>query len=230
MLKLIVFDWDGTLADSVQKILACKRFLAQKYELAAPSELTVRAVLGLKFEVAMAVCFPGARPHTLSQMGEEFHALMKQTDYQADVFPHTKEMLLQLRAQSYRLAIATSKARSELESALIHTGLANFFDATVCSEEYKAKPDPTMLHHLMDLFNVQPDECLMLGDTTTDIQFAHHAGIKIVCVSFGAHTQAALNSLKPWAIIDHWNQLPTFTDHLGGDAICSQKMRFSCRL
>lgn len=214
MLKLIVFDWDGTLADSVGKIIACKSFLANKYNLSPPCEETVRSVLGLKFENAMAICFPTASSNMLLALGKEFNTLMQQDAYQADRFPHVKQVLALLKEQNFILAIATSKARCELDKALLYTGLAGIFDATCCSEEYEGKPLPAMLHHLMRQYKVEPDECLMMGDTTIDIMFAQNAGVKTICVTFGAHSAEKLKAMHPLALIDNWLQLPQIINEI----------------
>lgn len=86
MIKLIVFDWDGTLVDSVSKIVACKTFLAKKFNLPIPSEKTIRKVLGMKFEEALSLCFPIAKSEILVEFAQAFHALMKEPAYQAPFF------------------------------------------------------------------------------------------------------------------------------------------------
>jgi phosphoglycolate phosphatase len=229
MLKLIVFDWDGTLADSVNKIIACKEFLARKYNLPVPSEKTIRNVLGIKFELAMATCFPTAPPDLLFKLGKEFNILMQEKAYQANLFPYAKEILHLLKEQKYKIAIATSKAKVELTTALAHNGLEDFFDAVCCSEEYDGKPVPTMLNHLMKVFKVQPEECLMLGDTSIDIMFAQNAGIKTVCVTFGAHSVEKLKAMNPLALIEDWRELPATLEKIR-DKQCYQESRQYCRL
>jgi phosphoglycolate phosphatase len=214
MLKLIVFDWDGTLADSVSKITECKQFLANKYGLPVPSEDTVRHVLGKKFEEALSICFPYANTELLNKLGDEFHYLMRQKHYQAALFPHAKEILSTLKTRDLKLAIATAKDRSEFNNALLHNELAGIFDITCCAKEYPSKPNPTILHYLMETFNVTPDECLMIGDTTNDVLFATNANVKSICVTFGAHSKKMLQSLNPLAFIDEWKQFTEVIDRL----------------
>lgn len=219
MIKLIIFDWDGTLADSVNKIIQCKRFLAEQYQLSPPSEETIRSVLGLKFENAMRICFPDASPVTLQQLGEDFHRLMQQDNYQAALFPHVKKILRHLK-KKYKLAIATSKARIELDKALSYNELQDTFDATYCSEEHAGKPLPAMLLNLMEKFKIRPNECLMIGDTTIDIEFARNAKVKTVGVTFGAHTPEQLNTMNPIALINDWMELPETLSGLEEELEC----------
>lgn len=207
MLKLIVFDWDGTLADSVIKIWECKKFLARKYNLPEPSEETVRGVLGTKFEDAMTKCFPDAAQEILHQLGEEFHVLMQQENYQAGLFPDAREVMDKFKKQNIRLAVATSKDRKEIDKAILHNSLSDMFDLICCGKEHQEKPHPAMLEYIMRKYDVEPDECVMIGDTTTDISFARNADVKAIAVTFGAHSSTKLQSMNPSALIDEWMQL-----------------------
>jgi len=172
-----------------------------------PTEETVRSVLGTKFEDALAKCFPSASQQMLTEMGKEFHRLMQQNQYQATLFPHVKETLLALKKRGIKLAIATSKDREELDKAIVYNNLSGIFDITCCGKEYKEKPDPAMLKHMMEKFNAKPDECLMIGDTVIDIQFAANAGIKTIAVTFGAHSAEKLQSANPLALANSWTRL-----------------------
>lgn len=217
MPQLIVFDWDGTLADSVSKIVECKHFLASKYDLPQPSEAQIRNVLGTPFQEAMAECFPSSSRIQLKNMGEEFHELMQKDQYQAELFPNAKNVLRELKQQTKKLAVATFKNRKELDKAIIQNGLSELFDLTCCGGEYKEKPDPAMLNHMMATFNIPPDKCLMIGDTVADLLFAQNAGVKAIGVTFGAHPIAKLQSMNPYVLIDDLSQLPQIIDKLATD-------------
>jgi phosphoglycolate phosphatase len=214
MPRLIVFDWDGTLADSVNKIIDCKHFLARKYDLPPPAPSVIRGVLGTRFRDAMKNCFPSASESLLETLCAEFHPIMQQPEYQADLFPGAAALLDLLKAQGLKLAVATSKNRHELNSALVHTGLTDALDITCCGAEHKEKPDPAMLHHIMRTFQVPPDDCVMVGDTVADVAFADNAGVRTVCVTFGAQPAEKLRSLNPIALIDSLSELPKVIDAL----------------
>lgn len=223
MLKLIVFDWDGTLADSVSKIVACKKFLAFKYGLQPPSEEIVKSVLGTKFEDAMVKCFPTASSDLLKSLGEEFHSLMQEEQYQATLFPMAKEVLNALKQRGFKLAIATSKDKSEMAKAIQYCGLEKMFDIICCGKEYGEKPNSSMLVHIMKTLKIREDECIMIGDTVTDMEFAKAANVKAIGVTFGAHSHEKLKTYEPVVFLSDWKQLTGVIDKL-----CSTKA--SCRL
>lgn len=207
MFKLIVFDWDGTLVDSVPTIIRCKRFLAKKYNVPAPSDQQVHDVLGLNFAVAMQRSFPDLDENQLKEIGEEYHALMQHPDYHSKLFSDVRPMLQTLKEKNLKLAIATSKVRGEFSSEMDEAGIAKMFDLIVCGGEHGDKPDPEKLEYIMQYFNLNRDQTLMVGDTKTDMQFAHNAGVSAVGVTFGAHHRNILQQENPAWIVDSWADL-----------------------
>lgn len=123
-------------------------------------------------------------------------------------------MLNYLKQKKIKICVATSKDRNELNAALQYNGIETLFDETCCGKEYREKPNPAMLYHLLTQFKVGPDECLMIGDTVYDVLFAKNAGIKIVAVTFGAHTKASLKKMSPFAFIDHFYELEELIEQL----------------
>jgi phosphoglycolate phosphatase len=206
--KLIVFDWDGTLADSVRQIVACKAEVARKHNLTPPTEEVVRGVLGIEFMKALSICFPNANADILAKVALDYHVLMQESRYQATLFEGARETLNLLKKKNIILTIATAKARVELDYALHFLDLEGFFDFTCCSEEFKPKPNPAMLNAIMAYTGISVVNIIMLGDTTTDMMFARNAKISSIAVTFGAHSKIQLSALEPLAFIDHWNQLP----------------------
>lgn len=212
--ELIVFDWDGTLANSVNLIANCKRILAKKYSLSHPSKQTIKNVLGMGFNKALQICFPTAKNDTLNSLAEEYHQLMQQDAFQAALFPNVKRILYGFKKQKILLAIATSKSRLELNRSLTYHNLTEVFDITCCSEEYLAKPHPKMLVHILERFNLQPNKCIMIGDTTYDLEFSRNADVDAIAVTFGAHSPERLMIEKPLALLDKWIELPNLLEKI----------------
>lgn len=106
-------------------------------------------------------------------------------------------MLLGLKGKGHMLAVATGKSRTGLNEALDAVGLRHMFDATRTADQTAGKPDPMMLHELMDELNAAPVQTLMVGDTTHDLQMAHNAACAAIAVTYGAHDSAGLAALRP---------------------------------
>jgi phosphoglycolate phosphatase len=107
-----------------------------------------------------------------------------------------------LGRRGHLLAVATGKSRRGLDRALQAAGLEPVFAATRCADEGFPKPHPDMLLHLLDLFGVQREAALMIGDTTHDLDMARAAGVAGLAVTYGAHPSGPLRDAGPVAVLD----------------------------
>src|SRR5699024_2917815 len=103
--------------------------------------------------------------------------------------------------QRILLSVATGKKRLGLDRALQATGLGPVFDATRCADETKGKPDPQMLHELMWELETAPEDALMVGDTTHDINMAHQAGMDWLAGTYGARYLQTLQQSERLEIV-----------------------------
>lgn len=200
--ELVIFDWDGTLMDSVGKIVACMQQTAIELSQLVPTEAAIRDIIGLSMEEALNVLHPSASVQTR----EEMIAIYRQQYLQLNntpspVFDGAEELLLSLKASGHSLAVATGKARAGLERVLIETGFTHHFHASRCADEAKSKPHPQMLHELLEQLNVRPDSAVMVGDSIHDLNMARNAGIDAIGVSYGAHSATRLSEADPIAIV-----------------------------
>ncbi len=133
------------------------------------------------------------------------HYLAREDDI--PLFDGAAELLDDLEAAGYFIAVATGKSRAGLDRVLRQNGLVSRFHATRCADEGRPKPHPDMLLHLMDLLGVEPRETLMIGDTTHDLELARNAGGVAVAVAYGAHDVDGLARHSPLAMIHSITEL-----------------------
>ncbi len=126
-----------------------------------------------------------------------YHYLSR--DQGLKLFDGAAELIAELHASGFLLAVATGKSRLGLNRAMTHSGLGQYFSATRCADECFSKPHPQMLQELMDEFSVRPERTLMIGDTTHDLKMAVNAGVAGLAVAYGAHSADALDTLSPLA-------------------------------
>jgi phosphoglycolate phosphatase len=107
------------------------------------------------------------------------------------------EALLERLSRERSLAIATGKSRKGLERSLEATGVRGLFAASRCADETTPKPHPAMLLELMQALNAEPDNVLMIGDTSHDMEMARAAGVDGLAVTYGAHPEHQLLSCAP---------------------------------
>lgn len=194
---LIVFDWDGTLMDSTATIVASMQAAARDLGLPVPDDRAASHVIGLGLQDALQMAMPDLDPKSYPRMVERYRHHYLSQDQSLTLFEGTREMLADLAAQGYFLAVATGKSRVGLNRALNTAGLMSVFDATRCADETFSKPHPAMLHEITRELGQDLRRTVMIGDTTHDLQMASNAGAAGVGVYFGAHPSHELDALSP---------------------------------
>lgn len=207
---IVIFDWDGTLCDSIEHIVSAMHAAAVEQGVDAPSASAIRNIVGLGLPEAVALLFPG-----LAAPGREALAQAYSRHYVAGdasppgLFEGALDTLDALRRQGFELGVATGKSRRGLDRVLAGLGLTDFFEATRCADETRSKPDPRMLVEIMSERGKSTREVVMVGDTEYDLDMARQAGVASVGVSFGVHSRERLANHGPVAIVD---QLPQLLD------------------
>ena len=199
---LVVFDWDGTLADSTALIADAIRNACRDMDQPVPEMGVARHVIGLGFTSAVAYVAPALDVAAYPAFAAAYRKYYVAGESRVVLFDGARELLQDLDAAGYRLGVATGKSRAGLEHALEHCGLQGVFHATRCADEGHPKPNPDMLFNLMRFLGVEPDRTLMVGDTSHDLELARNAGTDSVAVTYGAHPSAALAALTPRALVD----------------------------
>lgn len=205
--ELIVFDWDGTLMDSAAAIVVAIQLACRDLSMPEPDGATARLVIGLGLEDALKKAIPELPSARYGELADRYRYHYLERDRDLVLFDGTAEMVADLHARGYMLGIATGKSRQGLNRALAQSGLKPWFHATRCADECHSKPNPDMLLELMNLFGVEPERTLMVGDTTHDLQMARNAGVAALAVGFGAHPVDLLLAEEPTAFAESTAQL-----------------------
>ena len=205
--RLVVFDWDGTLADSTDIIAEALRGACADVGLPVPDAASARYVIGLGLRDALAHVAPALPPERYPELSLHYRRRFLARDPEIPLFDGARELLDELADAGYLLAVATGKTRIGLDRAMAASGLAGRFHATRCADESRPKPHPEMLLHLMDALAVTPASTLMIGDTTHDLELARDAGADAVAVAYGAHPPEGLVRLGPRATVHSMQEL-----------------------
>lgn len=204
---LIVFDWDGTLANSTQMIVDCMRQSAMDAQLPVPTEADASQIIGLGMREAVRVLFGDLSSSDYARLTDRYREYYFAQDEATPLFEGVKEALPEFRALGFDLAVATGKGRNGLNKSLQMTGLAAYIQTTRTVDECFSKPHPQMLEELMEVHVSLPERTLMVGDTTFDLQMAQNAGVASVGVTYGAHAKEKLLGHAPMAVLDSFQQV-----------------------
>ena len=215
--RLLVFDWDGTLVDSIGSIVACMHATTVELGLPELDEARVRGTIGLGLADTLATLLPGAgaevhrrvvecyRAHWLGGYGTR-HAMIR----------GARETLERLGRSGFWLAVATGKSRAGLERDLERFALGGTFLATRTPDEAPGKPGPEMVEGILAELGVRSVEALVVGDTVHDQRMAASAGTPFVAVASGSVRAEELAALGPLAVLPDVTHLPGWLAGPGG--------------
>jgi len=207
--KLLIFDWDGTLCDSIGRIVEAMHAAAGASGYPPCSDEAVKSIIGLALPEAISVLYPQLDDVQVMAMRDRYaDAYMALDATPSLLYPGVREALLGFREQGYRLAVATGKARRGLDRVLKAHGWEDFFDITRAADETRGKPHPLMLEQIMSHCEVGPERSLMVGDASFDLLMARNAGMHSVAVGYGALPLDVLRQYEPQLCIESFDQLP----------------------
>lgn len=204
---LIVFDWDGTVMDSTAVIANSIQSACRDLDLIVPTDEVARHVIGLGLDQALRYAVPSAGAGRHAELVARYRHHFFSQENAMPLFEGAEALMQDLREDGYLLAVATGKNRNGLDRALKACNMGMYFHATRTADQTVSKPDPTMLHEIMEELDVSAPRALMVGDTTHDLQMAVNAGMASIGMTHGAHPADQLLELKPLALLDDFENL-----------------------
>lgn len=206
--KLVVFDWDGTLMDSLSRIVHSMQQAAVDLGLEPRTSHQVHDIIGLALDLAISRLYPALSAHGIAQMHERYaHHYVTGDQSPSPFYEGVPELLQQLHQANVLLSVATGKSRKGLDRILQAHQVEPLFHSTRCADETKSKPEPDMLLEILDYHKLRRDQAVMIGDTEFDLEMARRAGVDAVGVTWGAHDVQRLRRHDPKACVDTVIQL-----------------------
>ena len=215
MIKAILFDFDGTIADTAPGIVKTMEHTFMEMGLPVPSEEAMRATIGLRLDLALQQ-LGGLNDDGAATAAATYRRLFPiyEVGY-VSIFPGIKETLSDLLQHGIRLAICTSRNAESLDMICEHHGIKDFFRSRVTNDDHLApKPAPDMVVALLGKMQLQKGDAIVVGDTTFDIEMGNRAGCKTVAVTWGNHSRQQLMEAQPTYIIDSIEQITDITAQL----------------
>lgn len=183
MITTILFDFDGTLVNTNDVIIASWQHTYRHFTGREESLEKITACFGEPLLLTMAREFPEVDPEESARIYRDFQ--QQNAEAFVTIFPGIREMLEELKTQNYRLAIVTSRTRESAQRYMNMLDIGSYFDDMVSCEDtdiHKPNPEPILL--CMQKLGVSREECLMIGDSPFDIKCANNAGVLSVLVDW----------------------------------------------
>lgn len=212
-MKLVIFDVDGTLVDSQLHIVASLTTAFEVVNMPLPPRAELLSTVGLSLPLAIQVLASDADDVTLNTMVETYKETYKRLRIElgaqaSPMFDGAEQAIRRLGAHDdVMLAIATGKSRRGLRVLMDGWGFSDLFMSAQCADDHPSKPDPSMVQTCMSDCGVEPQNTVVVGDTTFDMDMGKSAGAATVGVTWGYHETSALRQCGATQIIDSFNAL-----------------------
>ncbi|MCC1494143.1 HAD-IA family hydrolase [Cognatishimia sp. F0-27] len=199
-LRLVVFDVDGTLVDSQADIVASMSQAFGAEGLTPPARAQILGIVGLSLPQAIHALAPDqsdtSRGRIVAAYKDAYARLRRENGAASSpLYPGIAELLRRLHGrETVLLGLATGKSRRGLDALLETHGIGPLFVTAQCADDHPSKPHPAMLHSAMGDAGLGPEHCVMIGDTSFDIDMARAARMASIGVGWGYHSVDRLSA------------------------------------
>ena len=206
----IIFDFDGTLADTQRGIIATAQEVLRRMGREPADERALAATIGLPLRENFT------RGAGLSEEEADRAVAIYREIFETfaipaiTVFPGVEEVLAALSARGVPMAVASSRGQHSLEGLMHHLGLDRYIPLTLVfgvETAARPKPAPDILYVILGKLGVKPEEAVVVGDTTFDIEMGRAAGCYTCGVSYGNQSAGQLAGASPNYLLDDLRKL-----------------------
>lgn len=210
----IIFDFDGTLADTNKGIVETFKRTMEILGIPSPSDEEITATIGLPLKQNFLVAVKGISDETADECVRTYRSIFDDTALpKIQAFPEVKETLKALYDRGIRMVIATSRGHRSLKIICNSLGISGYFCGSYCAEDVQHhKPDPEIVNLILKEHNITPDDAIVVGDTTFDLMMGQAAGCRVCGVTWGNHSEETLRSVNPDWIIHSMAELTDYRE------------------
>lgn len=200
--KVIIFDFDGTIADTLNVIVSITNRLAIEfgYKQTSPQELAQLKNLTSRQIIKQSGISIFKLPFLIRKVKEELNKAIEKIR----PIPGIKEALIKLNNHDNRLVIITSNSKENVMAFLEKNDLQDLFEFIFSGTTFgKSK----VINKLLRQENINPEEAIYVGDETRDIEAARKSNIKAIAVTWGFNSKEVLAEQNPDFLIHHPNDM-----------------------
>lgn len=210
MIKVVILDFDGTLADTVELIVKTNQEVQRRMNYPVCTPETIIATIGLPLAQGIEAMYPQEKLENLPQWVKVYREVFDnlKTQIVPALFPGVKETLEELTAGGCICTVASSRGRESLNDFLREMGLSRYISYVLGAEDVtRAKPFPDPVLKTLEKLGVSASEAIVVGDMPVDIQMGLGAGAYTCGVTYGNSNREALEASGAHYVIDNFSDL-----------------------
>ena len=209
-IRLIIFDFDGTLGDTRRNILLTMWQTLEELSLPVACEEECAATIGLPLRDCFLQLFPDLSDELADRCAATYRRIFDINKKQLvpALFPHVRETLAELYARGYILTVASSRSSASLREFLSDMGVIDYISLILGADDVaRAKPDPEPVLQTLRTLKIPASETLVVGDMPVDTLMGARAGARTCAVTYGNASAADLRAAGADVLIDDFAQL-----------------------
>ncbi|MGF1763578.1 phosphoglycolate phosphatase [Aliivibrio kagoshimensis] len=215
-IKLIAFDLDGTLLDSVPDLAIAADLTMQDFGYPRVSLEQASHWIGNGADVLIARALSGSMsidptlsPELVKEARKRFDQHYKQGEHKlSHLYPHVLSTLETLKKAGFTLALVTNKPAKFVPELLVQHQLDHLFSDVIGGDTFtEKKPNPMSLNWLLEKHGVTANQVVMVGDSKNDIKAAHNAGCYSIGLTYGYNHGEPIANSNPDCIYDDFEQI-----------------------
>ena len=216
--KLLIFDLDGTIADTLPSITEAINLCAKHFLYPEKTQEEVRLAVGNGVGVLLQKTMPEsemANPAQSEKIKEYFALCYEQTQYKVDTaYDQMAELMRELHGRGYILAVLSNKPDNLVKMIINNIFPDGIISFSMGQTSLPKKPDPTVPLMIANKFCISPTDTYFIGDSEVDVLTGKNAGMITLAVSWGLRDRCVLEAAKPDFIFDTRAELRNFFDNL----------------
>lgn len=216
-IKLAIFDFDGTIADTRKAIVAAKQKTMLQMGLEVADERTCASTIGFSAKTGFEMIYPQLEEQKIDECvtiyRQEFEQIRKLMP--PEIFPDVKDVLERLNQTQVVTTIASSRNTPSLKGFLDDMGIAEYFPYILGGNDTgKLKPDPEPVLKTLEELGYNACEALVIGDMPMDVAMGKNAGTYTCGVTYGNASRQQLEDAGAGYIIDSMRELIEVIDRI----------------
>jgi beta-phosphoglucomutase len=205
MIKAVIFDWDGTLADTRKAVVQSFQTVLTKVGCTVTKEFIERLMgVGTKKTILEAYkqCNIRINVETLDNLSKEKVKIQAELTNLVQVFDGVTELLDALQTKT-KLAVATMSGRQVIDKTLTEKNLEGYFETIISADDISnPKPNPEIFLKTAKTLGVHPKDCVVVEDSIFGIKAAKDANMKCIAVSSGVYSNQELQNEHPDIVVN----------------------------